>query len=81
MLLIIDPEQIGPRRGLVADAKHLTELSSLEGFDIKLVKINGLYKLIAPYSKDDFKKAQAQYKEKEVWPVVYKQQLLVDVDY
>ncbi len=57
-----------------------SELANLEGFDVKLIQVNNQYKLVAPYSKDDFRAARKKYASKQVWPVKYKAQSIVSAE-
>ncbi len=56
-------------------------LKFFEGFDIEIIEIDGMYKLVAPYNKDEFKKARTKYAEYNIWPVSYQEAHIVEADY
>ncbi len=53
------------------------EINRLVGYRIQMIKANEQYKLIAPFTKSDFKRAKVDYPDKKVWPVVYQKKELV----
>lgn len=56
-------------------------LKFFDGFDIDIVQVNGMYKLVAPYSKNDFKQAKTKYAEYHIWPVSYQEARVVETDF
>ena len=56
-------------------------LKYFNGFDIDIVQVEGMYKLVAPYSISDFKKAKAKYAEFNIWRVFYEGAQMVEAGY
>ena len=52
---------------------HANEgLKFFKGFDIRIIQVGGMYKLVAPYSREKFEKAKEKYPEYDIWTVNYK---------
>ncbi|MGB3463859.1 MAG: hypothetical protein WBA74_01255 [Cyclobacteriaceae bacterium] len=56
------------------------QLVALGGFEIDLVKVNGQFKLIAPYIKADFNRARQKYPELNVWVADYQKVDIVAIE-
>lgn len=56
------------------------ELTALIGFEILMIKVNDQYKLISPYSKEDWSLAKQKYAEKEVWVANYKNMEIISIE-